>query len=71
MPVSNSQKKATYNYKKRNYDFFQILLPIGKKSELQQHAQARQESLNQFINRAIDNQLKADQAEEKDFSGLD
>lgn len=71
MPVSNSQKKATYNYKKRNYDFFQILLPLGKKAELMEHAKKREESLNQFINRAIETQLQADQAEEIDFSGLD
>ena len=47
------------------------MMEKGKREIIKEHAQARQESLNQFINRAIDNQLQADQAEEKDFSGLD
>ncbi|MBR2548851.1 MAG: hypothetical protein IKG47_00590 [Oscillospiraceae bacterium] len=71
MAVTESQKKAVYSYKKRNYDFFNLMMEKGKREIIKEHAQARQESLNQFINRAIDNQLKADQAEEKDFSGLD
>ena len=62
MAVSESQKRATYNYKKRNYDFYQLLLPYGKKEELKKHAAEMGESLNQFVNRAINNQLQLDLA---------
>jgi len=68
MSVTESQKKAVYSYKKRNYDFFNLMMEKGKREIIKEHAKKRQESLNQFINRAIDNQLQADQAEEIDFS---
>ena len=71
MAVTESQKKAVYSYKKRNYDFFNLMMEKGKREIIKEHAQARHESLNQFINRAIENQLQADQAEETDFFGLD
>ena len=36
-------------------------MPKGKKELVQAHAEARKESVNGFINRAIDNQIKQDQ----------
>jgi len=52
--VSKAQQKATAKYKKSNYDRMEILLPKGRKAELQQHAANHDESLNGFVNRAID-----------------
>ena len=62
-PVSKAQQKATAKYMRENYDRFNLVLPKGRKAELQEHAQQRGESLNGFVNRAIDNQVERDTQE--------
>jgi len=47
-------------YKEKAYDRLEISVPKGRKAELQEHAQQRGESLNGFVNRAIDNQVAQD-----------
>ena len=54
MPVSKAQQAATAKYKKSNYDRMETLMPKGRKADLQAHAAGRGESLNGFVNRAID-----------------
>ena len=68
MAITESQKKAVYSYKKRNYDFFQVMMEKGKRKELKNHAASRGESLNQFILRAINNQLVIDMQEKTEES---
>lgn len=41
-------------YNKETYDHFNLMLPKGKKEELQQLAKYKNLSLNAFINSAID-----------------
>ena len=65
-PVSKAQQQATAKYKKSNYDRMEILLEKGRKTELQEHAAAQGESLNGFVNRAIDNQLEQDGSTDAD-----
>ena len=61
MPVSMAQQRATAKFKKNNYDRMEILLaPKGRKAELQAHAKEFDESLNGFVNRAIDCQMERD-----------
>ena len=60
--ISEAQKKAVRKYKEKAYDRLEISVPKGKKAELQEHATGRGESLNAFINRAADNQVKQDHA---------
>jgi hypothetical protein len=60
MPITEAQKKATSKYVKNNYDRHVLTMPKGKKADLQDHAAGRGESLNGFVNRAIDNQIKCD-----------
>ena len=43
-----------------NYDRIELTVPKGKKEALQAHAGGRGESLNGFVNRAIDNQMERD-----------
>ena len=62
MPVSKAAQKATAKYKSKTYDRAEILLPKGRKSELQEHAAERGESLNGFCNRAIDETVERDNA---------
>ena len=50
--------KARYNAKA--YDRIELKVPKGKKADLQDHAAGRGESLNGFINRAIDETMERD-----------
>ena len=45
---------------KENYDVYQIRMPKGKKATIQGHAEAQGESLNGFINRAINETMERD-----------
>ena len=60
MPASKAQQKAVSKYMKANYDVYQIRMPKGKKNAIKTHADGRGESLNGFINRAIDETIASD-----------
>ena len=60
MPTTKAQQKATAKYKEKVYDRMEILLPKGKKAELQAHAADCGESLNGFVNRAVDETVERD-----------
>lgn len=63
MPVSKAQQKAVNKYVKANYDLYQIKMPKGKKDTIKAHAEARGESVNGFINRAIQEAMERDSAD--------
>ena len=60
---SEAQKKAVARYNAANYD--QILLRVekGKRAAITKYAESRGESLNAFINRAIDEAMERDNEE--------
>ena len=60
MPVSKAQQRAVSKYMKENYDVYQIRMPKGRKAEIQAHAEARGESVNAFIGRAIAEAMERD-----------
>ena len=60
MPISEARRKANERYNAKAYDEIKVRGPKGHKAELQAHAEQRNESLNGFINRAIDTQLERD-----------
>lgn len=60
MPISEARRKANERYNAKAYDEIKVRVPKGHKAELQAHAEQRNESLNGFINRAIDAQLERD-----------
>ncbi len=60
MPASKAQQRAVSKYIKENYDVFQIRMPKGRKAVIQAHAQAQGESVNGFVNRAIDETMDRD-----------
>ncbi len=62
MPASKAQQKAVAKYMKNNYDNFQLRMPKGKKDKIKLHAENRGESLNGFINKAIDEKMERDKA---------
>lgn len=59
MPVSEAQKKASVKYLEK-LDEVRIRMPKGRKDIIKAHAEALGESVNGFINRAIDNQISQD-----------
>lgn len=62
MPASKAQQKAVAKYMKNNYDEIKIRVPKGKKESIQNYAASKGESLNAFINRAI-NQVMEKESE--------
>ncbi|MBR6208897.1 MAG: hypothetical protein IKQ69_07850 [Oscillospiraceae bacterium] len=60
MPVSKAQQKAVHKYVKANYDRQELTMPKGKKDAVKAHAESRGESVNAFINRAIDETMERD-----------
>lgn len=62
--AGKTQYKNTWQ--KENVDRVNLTMPKGRKAIIQAHAEAQGESVNGFINRAIDNQMKCD---EKDTEG--
>ena len=54
--------KAEYKNKwqKENCDRINLTVPKGKKAEIKAHADLQKESVNGFINRAIDETMKRD-----------
>lgn len=65
MPISKAQQKAVAKYNAANYDRIEAKVPKGKKTVIQAHAEAQGESLNAFINRAIDETMERDNADPK------
>ena len=60
MPVSKAQQKAVNKYMSENYDRINLTVPKGKKDTIKAHAEANSESVNGFINRAIDEAMERD-----------
>lgn len=62
MPASKAQQRAVSKYMKENYDEIKVRVEKGQKEFIRAHAEARGESVNGFINRAIDETMERDKA---------
>ena len=60
MAISEAQKKSVRKYNEKAYDRIELKVTKGKKAELQSHAADTGESLNSFVNRAIDEAVTRD-----------
>jgi len=60
IPASKAQQKAVSKYMKENYDEIKVRVDKGRKAEIKAHADSRGESVNGFINRAIDETMERD-----------
>lgn len=60
MAISKSQQKAVHKYVKANYDRMELTVPKGRKEIIKAHAEAHSESVNGFINRAIQETMERD-----------
>ncbi len=60
--ISKAQQKAVHKYVKANYDRLDLTVPKGQKDIIKAHAEARSESVNAFIGRAISETMERDDA---------
>lgn len=58
--ISKAQQKAVHKYVKNNYDRIELTVHKGHKAEIKAHADTQKESVNSFINRAIDETMERD-----------
>lgn len=62
--MATARTKANDKYNKKAYDRFLVTVPKGQKAQIQLHAECMGESLNGFVNRAIERQIARDDHKE-------
>lgn len=60
---SSAQKKSYKKYTSEKVDSILLRVPKGNKSIIKDHAESHGESLNAFLNRAIDETIERDNAD--------
>lgn len=65
MSVSKAQQASVNRYVKANYDRINVTMPKGRKDMIKAHAETRGESVNAFVNRAINEAMARDESTEK------
>lgn len=50
MPVSKAQQNAVNKYIRNNYDSLRIVVPKGRKKDVEAHAKAKGASINSLVN---------------------
>ncbi|MGN0503130.1 MAG: hypothetical protein ACI4HN_09420 [Ruminococcus sp.] len=63
MAISESQRKAVAKYNAKSYDEIKVRVSKGNKDIIKAHAESKGESLNGFVNRAIDEAMERDKKE--------
>ena len=58
---TEAQKKSEQKWDAANLDRVSVAMPKGKKDIIKAHAEAHSESVNGFINRAIDEAIERDE----------
>lgn len=57
---TEARRKASAKYLSEVVEDVRIRVPKGRKAEIKEHAASMNESMNQFVCRAIDQTMKAD-----------
>ncbi len=52
--AGKASTRAKNKYNAENYERISLVVPKGKKEQIKAHAESQGESLNGFVNRAID-----------------
>lgn len=58
--TGKASTRAKNKYNAANYDSLRIIVPKGKKELIKAHAEANSESINGFVNRAIEETIQRD-----------
>ena len=66
MPRSEAMARASKKYEQEKVERVAFRVPKGKRELIQTHAANRGESVNEFINRAVDEAIERDQTSKKD-----
>ena len=56
--MSKTSAAVKNKWNRANYDRIEVFTPKGKKNDIKAHAEGRGESVNAFINRAIDEAME-------------
>lgn len=62
MPLSEARKRANEKWNAKAYEQILIRVNKGKKDQIQKFAESNGESLNGFVNRAIDEAMNQPEA---------
>lgn len=62
MATTKAQQRAVSKYMKENYDEIKVRVDKGRKDIIKAHAESKGESVNGFINRAIDEAMERETA---------
>ena len=60
MPVSDARRRANEKWLKEKVEDIRFRVPMGRKAIIQEHAKKRGESVNAFINRAVNETMERD-----------
>ena len=60
MPISESRRRANNKYNKEKVENIYLRVPMGRKAIIQEYAKKRGESVNAFINRAVNETMERD-----------
>lgn len=64
--MGTAKTRAQNKWIEKAYDRINVMVPKGKKDDIKAHADSMGESVNAFINRAIQGQIEADKAKERE-----
>ena len=65
MASSEAATRAVKKYDQEKIDRIAMRVPKGKREVIQAHAQEQGESINAFLNRAVDETIERDQEKKK------
>jgi len=63
MPATEAQKRATAKWQKERVEEVKFRVPKGQKALIQEHALQCGESVNAFLNRAVEETMARDKRE--------
>ena len=69
MTYNNSSKESTYKYRAK-FDIIQLRVKQGERSKISEHAAKHGESMNTFINRAIEETMANDSSQRTDKANI-
>ena len=65
MSISEAKKRANEKWQKEHVEDIRLRVPKGKKARIQDHAARNNESVNAFINRAVDELMAKEHTEDE------
>ena len=64
MALTKAQKKANAKYNAKAYDRIELKVKKGRKDLIKAHAESKGESINGFVNRAIDETMEREKSDQ-------